>query len=201
MIRSVYGLKPLKDRWLRGLAAWLLAHRISANQVTVTGLIFGVVAGGCLLLRQDWLALGLVGMSVGADLLDGTMARLTDDGTWRGKILDSVCDRLTEAAWVGALVTGGRLGWWGLSMIAASVLLLLCRIQAQRRGLDSSFVRVTRFERVVAVVALIVFPWSILALLLYGLVVLGTFLSSAQIIWRMGKSIKRSRVLRPGFPE
>jgi phosphatidylglycerophosphate synthase len=188
MLTNIYVLKPYKDAKLKSLAVWLKAHQVSANMITSVGLVFGLSGAVCLLGHQKWLGLGFLGLSVGADLLDGTVSRLGNTGTFSGKIFDSVSDRLVEIAWIGALVFTGIIDRWAFALALGSVSLLLCRLWVYRCGMDSTRVLVTRFERMVAMSAVIFLPWRLAALLIYLLVTIGTFFSSLQIIKMILKS-------------
>jgi phosphatidylglycerophosphate synthase len=182
MLTNIYVLKSYKDAKLRSLAVWLKAHRVSANMITLGGLVFGLNGAVYLLGHQKWLGLGFLGLSAGADLLDGTVSRLGNTETFSGKIFDSVSDRLVEIAWIGALVFTGIINPWAFTLAFGSASLFLCRLWAYRRGLDSSRVLVTRFERMIAMLAVMILPWRWVALLIYLLVTIGTFISSLQIM-------------------
>jgi phosphatidylglycerophosphate synthase len=84
-------MRPLIDPVLNRLGRMLARARISANQVTLTGLALGLGAAGAIVLRLDMLALALLLASRLADGLDGAVARATRI-TDRGGYLDIVCD-------------------------------------------------------------------------------------------------------------
>lgn len=70
--------------------------RISADHLTLAGLVFGALAAlafaqGRLLLGGVFLALSGV-----SDMLDGSLARATGEATLFGSFIDSVTDRYTE---------------------------------------------------------------------------------------------------------
>ena len=182
MIPNSYVLKPYKDAKLKTLANWLKEHRVNANLITAVGLCLGLGAAAGILTGQIWLGLGLLGLSVMADLLDGTLARLSPPGQFSGKLLDAGSDRAVELAWIGALIVTGRLNLWALTLGLGSVLLLFCRCLAYWRGVDSSVVICTRFGRMTALIAVVVLPWRAAASWLYYLVTAGTLISSLQIL-------------------
>ena len=156
---NIYFLKPFKDKMLQAPAIWLWQRGIGANLVTTAGLAAGLGAAACIMRRQSGGALVLLGISVGADLLDGTIARLGKADKLSGKLYDALCDRVVELGWIGALIETGRLDFWGWLLGLGSILLLVCRCWAYQRRLDSSAVTVTRFERVVAILAVTLLPW------------------------------------------
>lgn len=179
---NIYRLKPYKDQMLRAAAMWLRERRISANLITTAGLLSGLGAAACFLMRHNGWGLLLLGASIAADLLDGAVARLGGGNKLSGKLYDAICDRVVELGWIGAFIGSGRLDGWALSLGVGSVILLACRFWAHQRGLDSTAVLVTRFERVAAVLAVIILPWRVPALAIYYLVTAGAFVSSLQII-------------------
>ena len=79
-------------------ARFLNALRLTPNAVTLMGFALSVVAG--YLAGSGWLlAAGVVFLLGGAlDLMDGALARLTGKESRFGALLDSVFDRLGEAA-------------------------------------------------------------------------------------------------------
>lgn len=72
--------------------------------------------------RWPVLAGVVVAVSAVLDNVDGAVALLTGRATRRGFVLDSACDRIADAGYVGALalagapgwlaVTGGAIAWW-----------------------------------------------------------------------------------------
>jgi phosphatidylglycerophosphate synthase len=193
MMKNIYSFKPYKDIVLNPLARWLRQRRISANCITVTGLLSGITAAACLAMQRNALAVYFLGLSIFMDLLDGAVARLEPAGTYFGKILDGVSDRIVEVAWVTALIIGGNLCPWTAALLPAGSLMLLgCRIWAYQCGIDSSPIRVTRFERMTAMIGVVILPWHIAAVILYSAVALGTFGSCFQII---GAVLKRQALI------
>jgi phosphatidylglycerophosphate synthase len=80
---------------------------------TVLGSLVALSAVGPAAAGGPWLiAAGiLVGLSGLLDSLDGALAIGTGRASRRGFVLDSVVDRLTEAAYAGALWVAGAPGW------------------------------------------------------------------------------------------
>jgi phosphatidylglycerophosphate synthase len=189
MFRGIYGLKPYKDRKLHAFANWLAIHGVSANMITLTGLVFGLSAAACLLFRQSLWGLTFILLSVFADMLDGTVARLNQQATLTGRKFDSACDRIVETTCVGALICSGIIPWWGGLLPLGSIMLLVTRTWAYRYGLDTSFVITARFERIAAIVIIVLFSWNWVTMVFLLLVVIGTLLSNLMII----KEIFRKR--------
>jgi CDP-diacylglycerol--glycerol-3-phosphate 3-phosphatidyltransferase len=80
----------------------------TASGLLVAAAAVGPAAGGGLWLIAAGVLVGLSGL---LDSLDGALAIGTGRASRRGFVLDSVVDRLTEAAYAGALWAAGAPGW------------------------------------------------------------------------------------------
>ncbi|HEY8108948.1 MAG TPA: CDP-alcohol phosphatidyltransferase family protein [Patescibacteria group bacterium] len=81
--------------------------RINPNVVSLTGVALCAVAGVIALLTEAWLMVAVVfAAGVLCDLLDGKLARRNPDVTRRkvGAVVDALCDKLGEAAFVFPLI-------------------------------------------------------------------------------------------------
>ncbi len=185
---------PGRERFRAGLlryvelpgAKLLRALGFTPNAITILGFLVSVAAA--VLVAYDWLLLGGIVFLAGGslDLFDGGLARLTGTESPFGALLDSVFDRLGEAA----LLVG--LGIYGLRFVSDEdqllfVLVVLLALvfsqgvsylRARGEGLGA-FTRsglMTRTERVVilgvglVVDGLIAFPLIVWILLLVALV-------------------------------
>jgi hypothetical protein len=100
-----------------------IAHGISANAVSVCGLVLGAGAALSYARFADWrfAFLGLL-LSIGwliADGLDGMVARATKTASPLGRVLDGVCDHGVFILIYVALATSwGTAGGWALAVIA-----------------------------------------------------------------------------------
>ena len=106
--------RPLVRGWLT--IAWTLARPLAGLPpvaATALGSLAALSAVGPAAAGGPWLiAAGiLVGLSGLLDSLDGALAIGTGRASRRGFVLDSVVDRLTEAAYAGALWVAGAPGW------------------------------------------------------------------------------------------
>lgn len=136
------------------IAKGLLRIGLSASAVTVLGSI-GSVLVSALLIAQGRFVFAFVLMVplAGADLLDGTMARISGtSGPW-GSFLDSTTDRITDGAIFAAFV------WWALdesSLLAVVAMVALvagfvtsyARAKAESLGIDCKVGVAERPERV-----------------------------------------------------
>jgi CDP-diacylglycerol--glycerol-3-phosphate 3-phosphatidyltransferase len=87
----------LRDRVARGL----LRLGVRPNAMTVLGMILTVGAGAALAAGPAYGSTWVVGLLVGAgacDLLDGALAKLGSMESRFGGVLDSACDRASDAA-------------------------------------------------------------------------------------------------------
>lgn len=84
-------LRPLIEPPLNATARGLAASSVSANMITIVGLLVGLTAGGALLYREYTLALGLILLNRVCDGLDGAVARIRQPSDFGG-YLDSLAD-------------------------------------------------------------------------------------------------------------
>jgi phosphatidylglycerophosphate synthase len=114
------GIDPESIRFVRGWLSIAYAAgrplavlRVPPTLVTAAGLLVAVAAVPVAGLGPHWplLALPVVLLSALLDSLDGTVAVLTGRVTALGALADSVCDRLSDAAYGFALWVVGAPAW------------------------------------------------------------------------------------------
>jgi CDP-diacylglycerol--glycerol-3-phosphate 3-phosphatidyltransferase len=113
-------------------ARFLNALGITPNAITLLG--FGVSVVAAYLVGSGWLLAGGIVFLVGGalDLFDGALARLTGRANPFGALLDSVFDRLGEAAlFVGLAIYGLRAGFTDNYLLFFITVLLLALIFSQ----------------------------------------------------------------------
>lgn len=107
----------------RRLLPWFVAHGVSANSVSIGGLLLGAGAASAYAQWHSW-GFALVGLalSIGwliADGLDGMIARATGTASPLGRILDGVCDHgVFVLIYVTLATTLGTANGWVLACIA-----------------------------------------------------------------------------------
>ena len=108
--------------------------------VTALGLLAAAASIGPSVAGGAWLmAAGvLVGLSGLFDSLDGALAIGTGRASRRGFVLDSVVDRLTEAAYAGALWAAGAPGWLAAAFGALCWLPDYLRARAGQAGVSET---------------------------------------------------------------
>ncbi len=84
-------IRPLMDRLLNPVGRSLAARGVTANHVTIIGLLFGLVAAVCVVFQLFDIAFWLILLNRVADGLDGAVARASVANDFGG-YLDIVCD-------------------------------------------------------------------------------------------------------------
>lgn len=181
------------DRVVDPLAAVAARTGLSPNALTVTGLVI-VVAGSALVVVDLRLAGAVILVGSALDALDGAVARHTGRASTFGAFLDSVTDRLGDAAMLGAVAWAVRdTGWLLAAAFTAMVLALLTsyvRAKAESLGCSATVGIIERGERVVIVALgmLLGGPWLAAVL---GLLVLGglvTVVARLHTVWCQTRS-------------
>jgi CDP-diacylglycerol--glycerol-3-phosphate 3-phosphatidyltransferase len=92
-----------RERWLRPLAR--VVAQLGIKPVAVTGIgLLATLAAAWLVVKGYPLAGGILFVAGSAlDMLDGSLARLNQDATLRGELLDSIADRVGETAMWSAI--------------------------------------------------------------------------------------------------
>jgi CDP-diacylglycerol---glycerol-3-phosphate 3-phosphatidyltransferase len=159
-------------RFLEPVARFLGALGLSPNGVTVLGFLLTVAVAVVLATGRIQLAGVLLIVTLAFDAVDGTLARLSGKTSRFGAFLDSTLDRWAEIAlflalmWhfltlghsEGAFLTGAAM--------AVSLMVSYTRARAEGVGLECKEGLLTRFERLVILIAGLVFNRPIWALAL-----------------------------------
>ena len=142
---------------------------LSPNFVTILGLAITIVAAW---LASDgrFLFAGLVLAAASIfDMLDGALARATGKSTQFGAILDSVCDRIAEAAVIGGITlwfagTGNTVGVLvSLVALVSSFLVSYARARGEGVGIQCTVGLCTRPERAIVLTLGLVIGWILVA--------------------------------------
>jgi CDP-diacylglycerol--glycerol-3-phosphate 3-phosphatidyltransferase len=139
------GTDPADSRLVHGwlTLAYTLAvplARVSPLVATALGLVVAGAAIGPAAAGGSWLiATGvLIGLSGLLDSLDGALAIAGGRASRRGFVLDSVVDRLTEAAYAAALWAAGAPGWLAVAFGALCWLPDYLRARAGQAGVGET---------------------------------------------------------------
>jgi len=185
------------------LARGLHALGISANTVTVLGLVLTVAGAALLATAQPTAALVLLLLGTLCDTLDGQLARAAGGGTRFGSFLDSTLDRLSDAAlaiaavYLGAsifdprspLPTGATayvLFWSGVMLLVGSFLVSYIRAKAESLGETASMGLAPREARI-AIYLIGVAAWAMTGSvqLFTAAVAVAAFLATVTVIQRI----------------
>lgn len=182
-------------RWLEEPGARSLNRLgVTPNVATLLGLALSIVSA--VLMAMGALALGgIVLLASGVlDMMDGALARLTGRASRGGALLDSVADRVAEAAvLLGVLVLAlvredDSLAVLVFLALATSVLVSYIRARAEGLGLSGSPGLVTRPERVAVLGLGLILGFPTAAL---GLIVAGSAVTAAHRFQHAWKALRR----------
>jgi CDP-diacylglycerol--glycerol-3-phosphate 3-phosphatidyltransferase len=196
-------MKPAVVKVITPLCRGLLKVGITPDMMTITGTTF-VVLGSWFLLAQGHLlaALIIIGLALLTDLLDGTMARISDRGasTW-GNFLDSTLDRIADGAVFLGLTyylytENDNLFIVSMVSVAVSGIVPYARAKAESLNIECKGGFAERTERLVmlaffGVLHLLGITWALDAgvWLLLSLSALTVYQRMA-IVWRATRGIK-----------
>lgn len=188
----LYAFKPHKDRALGWICHGLRSMGMTPNMVTAGGLLLSVAAG--LLAASGHLYEGIFFFIIGAclDALDGSIARACGLCSEFGRYFDSICDRLSELAFIAGAVVGG-VSSSAVAIIAGSILLLALRIYNHRKGLNSNAAMFGRPERLFLLIVGLLSP-APYNMAIFMLAFLLCLVSTAQVL---ASGIRTKAVKRP----
>ncbi len=162
-------IRPTYDKMLvEPVARLLIAKNITSPiTITIVAAVLGLLAMFSLMLDLPYLAVLFILLSGYCDTLDGLLARLTNNSTIVGSMLDILSDRVVECAVIIGLfsVAPESRGWLSLGMLASIVLcissFLLVGIFSETQS-DKSFHYsnglMERAEAFIFFIAMILFP-------------------------------------------
>lgn len=136
------------------VARGLLALRLTPSAVTVLGSAGAIAVSILLIAKGSFLTAALLMLPLaGADLLDGTMARLSGTVSRWGSFLDSTTDRITDGAIFGAFTWWAmdqdvRLAFAGFVALVAGFVTSYARAKAESLGIECKVGVAERAERV-----------------------------------------------------
>lgn len=165
------------ERTLKPVGQQLKRTGITADHLTVLGVVMALAAA--VAIGNGALRLGLLLLVLTAlpDVLDGAVAKASGMASSRGAFFDSVADRFTDAlllggvAWYLADTEGGKVPLLPMAVLAASMLISYERAKAEALGYNAKGGLMERAERLIALglgllfdQALVVILWIMLAL-------------------------------------
>jgi CDP-diacylglycerol--glycerol-3-phosphate 3-phosphatidyltransferase len=183
------------EKGLRPIGAQIRRTGITANHLTITGLVMAVAAAVAIAdgrLRAGLLLLVLTALP---DVLDGAVAKASGTASPRGAFFDSVVDRVSDAlllggvAWYLASTQPGRIAVLPLAVLAASMLVSYERAKAEALGFDARGGLMERAERLAFLAFGLLFE-SLLVPVLWVMLVLTVFTAGQRFatVWRQASA-------------
>ncbi len=175
------------------IARFLSRLGLSPNAVTVLGFVLTAAVAAVLASGRTQLAGFLLILALGADAIDGTLARLMGNTTRFGAFLDSTLDRWAEVLVYGALIwtflqthqdRGVMLATASMSF---SLLVSYTRARAEGVGLTCKEGLFTRFERLVVLIAGLILNQVVIALWIIAALAGFTALQRIWVTWQADK--------------
>lgn len=183
------------ERSLRPVGTGLKKAGISADQLTVLGLVLS--AACAVAVAEGWLFVGwcLLAASAVPDVLDGAVAKASGTSSPRGAFFDSVVDRVSDTlvlgglAWYLADTHGAHAAILPLAILGASNLVSYERARAESLGFTARGGLMERAERMIAIGLGLLFSVVLVPLLwlMLGLTVL-TAVQRFVMVWKQASA-------------
>ncbi len=183
------------ERSLRPVGTGLKRAGISADQLTVLGLV--ISAACAVAIGNGWLFVGwcLLAASAVPDVLDGAVAKASGTSSPRGAFFDSVVDRVSDTlvlgglAWYLASTHSPHTALLPLAILGASNLVSYERARAESLGFTARGGLMERAERMIAVGLGLLFSVVLIPILwlMLGLTVL-TAVQRFVMVWRQASA-------------
>jgi len=182
--------------WARGLAEGIVTPLarwgVTPNTVTVVGFLFNVLTAGVIATGHLTMGSILLFFSAGFDMLDGALARVSSQQSRFGAFLDSLLDRYSEAAILGALVYvftvrhNVPVVMLVYAVAIASLLISYARARAEGLGLDAKVGIAPRPERIIilGLGLLINLQTAVVALVILATLTHVTAIQRLYHVWR-----------------
>jgi phosphatidylglycerophosphate synthase len=130
----------------QAVARFLAARNVSANAISIAGLVCALVAGVLLSTTHagsvwSWIAAALlIEIRLLCNMFDGMVALHVGTGTRLGEVLNEVPDRLSDAAvLIGLGYAAGGSVWLGFAAALAAVFTAYVRVVGTSMGLPTDF--------------------------------------------------------------
>jgi CDP-diacylglycerol--glycerol-3-phosphate 3-phosphatidyltransferase len=148
-------LRAPVDKAVRPIGALLRRTGLSPDHLTILGVIVAIGAGFAIGTGRLLLGFGLVILAALPDLLDGALAKASNQVSQRGAFFDSVIDRVTDAilfsgvAYYYAAGKHPRLSMIAFGIMAISAVISYERAKAESLGLEAKGGIMERAERII----------------------------------------------------
>ncbi len=189
------------ERRLRPVGTDLSKTGISADHLTLLGLVMAVAAA--VAIGNGALRVGVLLLAASAlpDALDGAVAKATGTASPRGSFFDSVADRVSDSlllggvAWYLSGLDGGRIVLLPFAVLGVSTLISYQRAKAESLGFDARGGVMERAERIVALGLGLLFEWALVPVLWIMLV-----LTTVTAVQRFAKVWRQASAPLPAPP-
>jgi CDP-diacylglycerol--glycerol-3-phosphate 3-phosphatidyltransferase len=175
---------------IQPIALFLARLGLTPNTITVLGFVMTAAVAVVLATGRTQLAGVLLIGTLAFDAVDGTLARLMGTTSRFGAFLDSTLDRWAEVVLYGALVwlfleNGQDYGvLLATAAMATSLMVSYTRARAEGVGLQCKEGLLTRFERMVILIAGLIFNQVIWALAIIAILASFTALQRIWVTWQ-----------------
>ena len=185
------------DRGLSPIGKNLHRAGITADVVTIIGIIMAIAASVSIAfgsLRLGFLLLIMTGIS---DALDGPVAKASGAASLRGAFFDSVSDRLTDALLLGGIawfLIGDKPGYTVMlpvSVMFVSLLIYYQRAKAESLGLEAKGGLMERAERFIVLAIGLLFSEALIVIL-WIMLVLSSFTAAQRFVkvWKQASATR-----------
>ena len=185
------------DRGLSPIGKNLHRAGITADVVTIIGIIMAIAASVSIAfgsLRLGFLLLIMTGIS---DALDGPVAEASGAASLRGAFFDSVSDRLTDALLLGGIawfLIGDEPGYTVMlpvSVMFVSLLISYQRAKAESLGLEAKGGLMERAERFIVLAIGLLFSEALI-IILWIMLVLSSFTAAQRFVkvWKQASATR-----------
>lgn len=178
-------------RIINPVARLLGALGLSPNMLTVSGFVATVGVSVIVAVGPLPLAGVLLIVTLGFDAVDGALARLTGTVSRFGAFLDSTLDRWAEITLYGALIwrflqaDDDRAVLLAVAAMATSLMVSYTRARAEGIGVQCTEGFLTRFERLVILIAGLILGPIVWALGIIALLAGFTAIQRVWVTWRL----------------
>ena len=186
--------RPQVEAKLKPVGHQIKRTGITADHLTIAGLVMAVAAAVVISLGWWHLGLLLVVLTGVPDLLDGAVAKASGTAGPRGAFFDSVVDRVTDALLFGAVAvnfsqTRPNWVWLPVAVLASASWVSYIRAKAESLGFDARGGLVERAERFVIFLVALLFPVLMIpALLLMVVLNVGTAVQRFVKVWKQASA-------------
>ncbi len=161
-------------RFLRAIGPAVVRAGVSANHVTVTGIVVSAATGAAIALGHLWVAAGLLAFGGLMDTLDGAVAKAAGTSSKRGAFFDSVSDRVADMFVFGGLtwyLAAGpghdpRMAVLPLAILGVANTISYERAKGELLGYDAKGGIMERAERLIVVGVALIFNVVLVPILL-----------------------------------